>query len=426
MNSENPNCIEVSQKSSAPTPDVAPSRARTSESFRAVGTFFLAAARKPAWRFGGLLAAGVLMLVTWRGLTVHAKATGPAAASPEGTLPLIPVARVVRQDLFNEVPIPAEFRPYEEVELHAKVAGYVKDMNVDFGDHVKAGKLLATLEVPELKDELDHALATEKRAEADYTDAHLIYTRLQAVDKDHPNLVAQQELDTAEAKDRTTEAAIAAAKADVEKYQTLVGYTQITAPFDGVVTHRYVDPGALIQAGTASETQSLPLVRVSDNYRLRLDFPVSVAYVKDIHVGDTVEVRVESLGGKSFSGTITRATMRVNEDTRTMTTEVEVPNPNLELVPGMYASVVFKAQDHPNALAVPIQALPPGQTSTIYVINDQHQVEERPVTLGIQTADKYEILTGLKEGEMVLVGSRSRVRPGQTVQAKILDSLAQE
>ena len=136
--------------------------------------------------------------------------------------------------------------------------------------------------------------AAEQKAEADYTNANLIYTRLQSVNQDHPNLVAQQDLDTAQANDLTTAAAIAAAKAEVEKYQTLVSYTQITAPFDGVVTHRYADPGALIQAGT-HPTRNLPLVRVSDNYLLRLDFPVTVDYVKDVQLGDPVEVRVDSL-----------------------------------------------------------------------------------------------------------------------------------
>lgn len=336
------------------------------------------------------------------------------------------VAKVTRENLYNEKPIPADFRPYQEVELHAKVSGYVKEINVDFGDRVKTNQLLATLEVPELGDELNRALATRKRAEADYTDAHLIYTRLLAVDEAHPNLVAQQELDSAEARDHTTEAVIAAAKADVEKYQTLLAYTRITAPFDGVVTHRYVDKGALIQAGTTSETQSLPLVCVSDNYRLRLDFPVSVGDVKDIHVGDPVEVRVELLGAKSFCGTITRATLKVNLDTRTMITEVEVPNPSLELIPGMYAEVLLKVQRRSQALAIPIEAVPPGQTASVYVINDQNEIEERPVTLGVDTPSKYEVTAGLKEGEMVLLGSRSKVHPGQKVEPKVVGPLAQE
>jgi RND family efflux transporter MFP subunit len=311
-----------------------------------------------------------------------------------------------------------------EVELHAKVSGFVREMKVDFGDRVKAGQLLATLEVPELQDELHNAIATAQKDEADYTNAHLIYMRLAAVNKEHPNLVAQQDLDTADAKDRTAAAAIAATKAEVAKFNTLVDYTRITAPFDGVITKRYVDPGALIQAGTTSDTQ--PLVRVSDNYRLRLDFFVSQAYVKDTHVGDPVEVRAESQGGKSFTGIITRTTARVEEQTRKMTVEIEVPNPDLKLVPGTYAAVVLKVEDHPHALSIPAEAVPAGQQSNVYLVNDQHQIEVRPVTLGLETPNRYEVLAGLKEGDLVLVGSRSQVKPGQEVEPKLITSVAQQ
>ena len=384
----------------------------------------LGLARRFGWRAGGVLLLAAGSILAWRLLSAQAKSS--ISASDPNQLQTVAVAPVTREDLYNEVPIPAEFRAYQEVELHAKVSGYVEQINVDFGDRVKAGQLLAKLEVPELTDELDNARAALQRTEADYTNAHLIYTRLDAVNKEHPNLVAQQDLDTAEAKDRAAQAAIAAAKADVEKYQTLVGYTRITAPFDGVITHRYLDQGALVQTGTASETQTLPLVRISDNYHLRLDFPVSVAYVKDIHVGDPVEVRVESLGGIASTGTITRASLRVNEQTRTMVTEIEVPNPNLELVPGMYTTVLLKVQPRLHALAIPIQAVPPGRTSSVYVVNEQHEIEETPVTLGLDTPTKYEVLSGLKEGELVLVSSRSLVHPGQKVEPKLTTSVAQE
>jgi RND family efflux transporter MFP subunit len=338
----------------------------------------------------------------------------------------VAVARVTREDLYNEVTIPAEFRPYLQVELHAKVSGYVDQINVDIGDRVKANQLLAKLEVPELKAELDRAKAAERRAEADYKDSHLVYTRLQAVDKAHPNLVAQQDLDAAEAKDSTTEAAVAAAKAEVEKYETLMAYTRITAPFDGVITHRYADPGSLIQAGTTSDTQSKPLVRLSDNYRLRLDFPVSVSYVKDIRVGDEVEIRVDSLGGKTFTGTISRSAQKVDEDTRTMTTEVEVPNPKLELVPGMYATLVLKVERRPQVLTVPTEAISTDKKASVYLVNAEQEIEERPVTLGLETPAKYEVMAGLKEGDLVMIGSRSQVKPGQKVEAKLVGSLAQQ
>ncbi len=353
----------------------------------------------------------------------YATASAPDALA---SVPTVAVARVSREDLYKEVTVPAEFRPYEEVELHAKVAGYVKQMNVDFGDKVKAGQLLATLEVPELQDELHNAIATEQKAEADYTNANLIYTRLTAVNRDHPNLVAQQDLDTAEANDHTTAAAIAAAKANREKFQTLMEYTKITAPFDGVVTHRYADPGALIQAGTSSSTQSLPLLRVSDNYLLRLDFPVTVDYVKDIRLGDPVEVCVESLGGKTFTGNISRFTRDVNDSTRTMITEIEVPNPKLELVPGMYATVVLQLEKRPQALAIPTEAVAGGIKNTVYVVSPNHEIEERTVTVGLETPDKYEVLSGLNEGDLVVVGNRTRFQPGQKVEPKTSEFLSME
>jgi len=373
-------------------------------------------------RFGSffkILAAAIVIILGVLWAAHRARAQAPASAGLNFA-PTAGVAKVTREDLFKQVTMAAEFRPYEEVELHAKVSGYVGKMNVDFGDTVKAGQLLATLEVPELQAELENAQAAEQKAGADYTNAHLICTRLLSVNKDHPNLVAQQDLDTAQANDLTAAAAIAAAKANFEKFQTMVSYTQITAPFDGVVTHRYADPGTLIQAGTSSDTQALPLVRVSDNYRLRLDFPVTVDYVKDVQLGDSVEVRVDSLNGKTFTGKISRFTHDVYDNTRTMMTEIEVPNPNLELVPGMYATVVLKVEKHLQALAVPTEAVSGEKTPAVYVVNHDNQIEERTVKLGLETSDKFEILSGLNEGDLVLVGNRAGFQAGQKVEPKLL------
>jgi RND family efflux transporter MFP subunit len=355
--------------------------------------------------------------VLWAAHLVRAQ----APMKPDlNTAPTAGVAKVTREDLFKAVTISAEFRPYQEVALHAKVSGYVSKMNVDFGDTVKAGQLLATLEVPELQDELDSARAAEQKAEADYTNANLIYSRLESVNKGRPGLLAQQDLDTAQANDLTATAAIAAAKANFGKYQTMVSYTKITAPFDGVVTHRYADPGTLIQAGTSSDTQALPLVRVSDNYRLRLDFPVTVDYVKDVQLGDSVEVRVDSLNGKTFTGKISRFTHDVDDATRTMITEIEVPNPNLELMPGMYATVVLKVEKHLQVLAVPTEAVSGEKKPTVYVVNRDNQIEERAVKLGLETPDKYEVLSGLHEGDLVIIGNRSGFQAGQKVEPKLI------
>ena len=367
-----------------------------------------------------LLVGIVLVLVVVGLWLTHHGGAQAAEKSDANSAPTAAVAKVTREDLFKQVTISAEFRPFQEVALHAKVSGYVKSINVDFGDKVKAGDLLATLEVPELKDQMDAALAAAQKAEADFTNANLIYSRLMSVNKDHPNLVAQQELDTASASTQTTAAALASAKAEIEKYQTLIGYTKITAPFDGVVTHRYADLGELIQSGTASDTQARPVVRVSDNYRLRLDFPVSVDLVRDIQVGDDVEVRVDSLNNKKLTGKISRSTGEVDDKTRTMITEIEVPNSNLELMPGMYANIVLKVEKHLQALAVPAEAVAGEKTHTVFVVDHSSQIEERVVQLGLETAEKFEVLSGLREGDLVVVGNRAQFQAGEKVEPKLL------
>jgi RND family efflux transporter MFP subunit len=365
---------------------------------------------------GGVIVFGILVVRPWHG---RARAVAADAAGA----PVVAVARVEREDLFKEIAFPAEFRPYTEVDLHAKVSGYVKEIKVDIGDRVKARQLLAVLEVPELREELDHALAAHRRAQAEYRDAHLAYTRLVAVNKDHPNLIAQQDLDTAEAHDATAEGTLAAAKADVDKDQTLVAYTRITAPFAGVITKRYADPGSLIQAGTASNTQTMPLVRVSDNTLLRLDFAVSVDYVRGIRLDTPLSVRVDSLGGRTLEGKIARFSDKVDDSTRTMIAEMEVANPSLELVPGMYATVTLKVDERPHALAIPIEAVPPGGKSVL-LVNGSQRLEERAVTLGIETSGRYEVLTGLSEGDLVMIGNPAQLPAGQQVEPRLTAPLA--
>ncbi|MBS0366560.1 MAG: efflux RND transporter periplasmic adaptor subunit [Proteobacteria bacterium] len=338
----------------------------------------------------------------------------PAHAGNAAQLPAVAVSPVMRADLFRTLTIPAEFRPYNEVDVHAKVAGFVRDMKVDIGDKVRARQLLAVLEVPELQDELQHAIATQARAAAEYGDAHLAYTRLLAVNREHPNLIAQQDVDSAAAHDATSASALAAARSDVNKYRALVGYTRITAPFGGVVTRRYADPGTLIQAGTASSTQSTPLVRISDNERLRLDFPVSVDYVSSVRVGAPVSVRVDSLGGRIIEGRIARLADRVDDATRTMVVEMELPNPDGQLVAGMYATVTLRADERPRALSVPLQAVSAGGHE-VWVVDGSDRLQQRTVQLGMETADRHEVLSGLKEGERVVLGGGSQLVAGERV-----------
>ena len=361
----------------------------------------------------------------------------------------VAVSKVVRADLSQSLRIAAEFRPFQEIDVHAKVPGYVKQIDVDVGDRVKKGQTLAVLEVPELQDELNQAAASGrqseqeveqarhelKRAEANYTVAHLDLQRLERVMKTRPGLIAQQDVDDAQGKDQAAEAQVEAAKAGLaaaqehlyeatanrERVQALFDYTKITAPFDGVVTARYADTGAMLAAGTSSEQQALPLVKLSQNGLLRLDIPVPETDVPAVRLGKKVSVEVQALN-KTFEGTVARFADKVDSATRTMMTEVDVPNPNLEIVPGMYAYVSFPVMEKKNALAVPIQAVSrEGNKAVAYRVNSDNRIEVLPVTIGIETRSQIEILSGLSEGDRVVVGNTSQLRQGQIVAPKIVE-----
>jgi RND family efflux transporter MFP subunit len=378
----------------------------------------------------------------------HQDPGGARAAEGEKVVN-VAVSRVVRADLSQGLRIAAEFRPFQEIDVHAKVAGYVKQIYVDVGDRVKKGQTLAVLEVPELQDELnqaaasvrqseqevDRALHELKRAQADYTVANLTYTRLEGVMKTRPGLIAQQEVDDAQGKNEAAEAQVEAAKAGLaaaqehlheatanrERVQALFDYTRITAPFDGVVTWRYADTGAMLAAGTSSEQQALPLVKLSQNGLLRLDIPVPETDVPCVRLGKKVSVGVQALN-KTFEGTVARFADKVDSATRTMVTEVDVPNPNLEIVPGMYAYVSFPVMEKRGALAVPIQAVSrEGNKAIVYRVNSDNRIEVLPVTIGIETRSQLEILSGLSEGDRVVVGNTSQLRQDEIVAPKLVE-----
>jgi RND family efflux transporter MFP subunit len=214
---------------------------------------------------------------------------------------------------------------------------------------------------------------------------------------------------------------LAAAKATLQKNQALFAYARIVAPFDGVVTELYAYTGALLPAGTTTSQNSLALCHLSQTNLLRLVIPIPESVVPDVRVGEPVQVRVTALN-KSFQGKVTRFSGQIDLETRTMHTEVQVPNPNYELVPGMYAYVELPTARSVNVLAVPIQAvrLTANNAGTVLVVNGQHAVESRQVEIGMETANDVEIASGLDEGELVVFGEQNQFRPGQIVQPKLV------
>lgn len=360
----------------------------------------------------------------------------------------VAAVRAARVDIGRELELAAEFRPFQEVDIHAKIAGYLKSIHVEVGDRVAQGQLIGVLEVPEFAEELAHAAASEKRSELDvvraetevtraesaYNIRKLSYERLLGVSKSRPNLIAQHEIDTAAAHFREAEAQLATARAAVEatrqqvqvttaskaRVKTMMSYLRITAPFSGVVTKRYADAGAMIQAGTASQTQAMPVIRLSQIDRLRLVLPVPESIVARVKTGSPVEVRVQSLD-RVFQGKVSRFTGRLDSGTRTMETEVDLANPGGVILPGMYGYASLVLDQQSDALVVPVQAVSGHDTTpSVYVVNDGRTLEQRPVKLGLETPSLVEIKSGISEGDLVVVGNRGSFKAGKKVDPKVV------
>jgi RND family efflux transporter MFP subunit len=335
----------------------------------------------------------------------HDSVQAAAFGSPTPSPATVGVFRVGRRDLTRTQTITAELHPYLVTDLYAKVSGYLRTISVDYGSIVHSGETLAVLELPEQQADLE-------RTQAALHLATLEYDRVRSVQMEHPGLIAQQDVDKAEADYET-------AKDDNARASTIMGYTNITAPYDGVVTKRYVNPGALIEMGVSS-SNVIPIVQVADNYRLRLVIETPETTVPDIRVGTPVTVHVQGEAG-SFPATVSRYSYDVHEDTRTMHTEVDIANPTLRLKPGMYADATIALETLHDVVAVPTQAV--STTSgkdNVWIVDRNDILRERDVTVGLQTPNWDQVSEGLEPGERVFIGDRSSLSPGARVVPKFI------
>ncbi|MGA7238321.1 MAG: efflux RND transporter periplasmic adaptor subunit [Bryobacteraceae bacterium] len=387
------------------------------------------------------LAVGIMAACSARGGSAH------AAQEAAPSLPVVAVSKAAKTDLSSTIALTAEFSPYQEVDVMAKISGYVREIRVDIGDRVKAGDVLATLEIPEMQDDLSRASASIEEATAELAAAkdelqraqsqhdmdHLSYSRILDVSKREKGLVPQQQVDEAHSRDLVAEAQVSSAKshiaafeqrmhvsqAEQARYKTMYQYAVITAPFSGVVTRRYANKGSLIQAGTSSQTQAMPLVRISENGRLRLDLPVPESAVPSVRLGQLVDVKISALN-RTFPGHVSRFEDKLDESTRTMKTEVDVPNPSLTLVPGMYAEVDLTTGQRKNVLSVPVEAVDgSGDAGRIFRVSSSGELQALNVRLGLENAQRIEIRdSSLQDGDEVVVGSRSGLKDGVKVQPR--------
>ncbi|NUQ29996.1 MAG: efflux RND transporter periplasmic adaptor subunit [Acidobacteriaceae bacterium] len=367
-------------------------------------------------------------------------------AVAEAAVLTVPVATAVPATLANDLTLSAEFRPYQEVDVMAKIAGYVRSIGVDIGDHVRQNAVLATLEVPEVQDDVAKAKAGVAAAEADMVTAQaavekaragaeiasLSFKRIQDVATRDRGLVPRQEIDVARSRELEANAQLASVSAALKaaeqkklqaesEYQRAVAmmqYATIRAPFNGVVTKRYANTGSMIQAGISSQSQAMPVVKLAQNDVLRLVLPVPVTDVAGVKTGQLVDVDVASVNRK-LQGKVTRYADSVQMATRTMDTEVDVPNPDGSLVPGMYAEVHLHLAARPHVLSVPLDAVDGLGTSQqqAYVVHNG-VIHLASVKVGLQTPSRVEILSGLQSGDKVIVGRHTGMYDGQKVDAQ--------
>lgn len=392
-----------------------------------------------------ILVGGGFLVWLWIGRQ-PSEAVGPNNAPGDSSAVTAAVAPVERGTIANSLKISGEFKPFQDVDVHAKVAGYIKKIYVDVGDHVKEGQTIAVLEVPELaaqltgadaavrraKEEIGRAQGDLERAKSTHAAAHSAFSRLSDAAKTRQGLVAQQELDDAQAKDLEAEAQVSSAKsalsaaeqelavsqASQKQAAALSGYTQITAPFAGVITARYADTGALVAAGTSSSTQATPVVRLAQVSVLRLVLAVPESVASQIHLREPVQVFVQALS-ETIEGKVSRFADSLDVQTRTMETEIDCENRDGRLMPGMYTDTVLSTQEKKGVLAIPLESVVRnGGDATVLAVTSQNVLEERQVKLGIEDNARIEVLSGLSQGDRVVIGNRSQFRSGQKVQPR--------
>lgn len=342
----------------------------------------------------------------------QAKPAAPAAGAYENGettgaaaehLPVdVQVTKPTRQDLVYTITLPANISPLYQTTLYAKVSGYLKWIGPDKGDHVKKNDVVAIIDAPEVEEQY-------QQAAADYKIKKITFERLAKVWKESPDVIAKQDVDVAEA---TYEGA----KNLMQQRAAFRDYTKVRAPYDGIVTARFADPGALIQLATSSATTAIPLFTIMDLDTVRVYANVPQDDSPWITPGKTnASVKVGELPDRSFKGRITRSTLALDPSTRSLLVEMDLPNPDHALRPGTYAELTIGVREIPNALVLPPQAVISGPKGKSVFIVEQGKARSVPVQTGITNGKWIEITHGLHGDEEVVVVGKRRLLEGAAV-----------
>lgn len=368
------------------------------------------------------------------------------ASLPAATPPELKFTTPQRGEIHRFVTLPGSIKANQQATLYAKVPGYLKSIKVDIGDTVKAGQLLAEIEVPELSADLVRAKAAVARAEAEKAKAatsvtkarvelnasQTDYDRVSKARKSSPDLITPQALDDAKARFDSAKASLAEAQAgenlaaarsgesqaELKRIEALLAFAQVQAPFAGTITERFVDAGAFIPAATSgSAARNAAILTLMDFDTVRASVGVPELEASLVQNGQPVKVAVQGLANRVFSGVITRHSFALDDATRLLHLEADLPNAQKELRPGMYATIRVGVEKHTNALLIPVGALLMEKANASVFQYVDGKAKKTPVKLGFNDGTNVEIASGLSGGERVLIFGKAAPADGQAVNA---------
>lgn len=339
-----------------------------------------------------------------------------------------PATEEVQEAAYETVPVvagqrskalqlPGEFLSHYDVALYARVNGFIKTLGVDVGDRVRRGQVLAVMEAPELDADLNRALAEQQAARGQVEVSRLTYRRLVQAAKT-PGAIAPQELDLAKGKVMGDSAALLGKSQLVTSARQMKQYLVLKAPFDGVVTERLLSPGALVGPG---QKDPQPILKFKEVGRLRLQVTVPEVYAGQLRQRTPVTFSVSAFPGQTFRGQVDRISYNVERAVRAELVEIEVSNPGLKLMPGMYASVGFPVQRQEKSLYVPKTAVVTSMEGTYVIAVQEGKTHYVPVQTGNETGEQVEVIGKLTPQQPVLARASDDIRdnvPVRTTSAK--------
>jgi RND family efflux transporter MFP subunit len=355
----------------------------------------------------------------------HAHAVAKAGETAYSTPPPVDVVIARPATMGQDLVLPGETAAWYETTIYARVNGYVANWLVDIGDHVKKGQVLATIETPELDAELNAARAQLKASEAQVAarkaEAEFSKTTNERWRDSPKGVVSDQERESKKADYESSEARLYAAnaqvnldKSKVDQFTALTEFKQVKAPFDGTVTERKIDVGNLVTAGSGSTTTPLYRMAQTDPLRIFVDVPQS-ASGELMNAGIPAEIRATGAVGGVFSGKIARSAESINAQARTMRVEVDMPNANHALVPGMYVNIAFRLPPR-GLVEVPAAALIFRASGTqVAQVDANGRIEFENVVIARDNGSLVELASGIKPGDRLVLNISSQIASGETV-----------